>query len=128
MEFAEYLPSGPADVIPLAMSELIKIGVGVAIAAAVGLSTAPAHADVFDMCPDGHEGVVGGHTTCDFAENVRSAFYASGELNNFVAYSPVTGERYEMSCQGEYPAYFTGGAVVNSTRCYGGDNAEVVVW
>src|SRR6476646_10286014 len=99
------------------MSKLIKIGVGVAVAAAVGLSAAPAHADVFDMCPDGQEGVVGGHTSCDFAENVRSAFYASGMLNDFVAYSPVTGERYEMSCEGDYRAHFTGGAVVNSTRC-----------
>lgn len=110
------------------MSKLIKIGVGIAVAAAVGLSTAPAHADVFDMCPDGQEGVVGGHTTCDFAENVRSAFYASGKSNEFIAYSPVTGERYDMSCEGMYPAHFSNGAVVKSTRCYGGDNAEVVIW
>lgn len=110
------------------MSKLIKIGVGVAFAAAVGLSPVPAHADVFDMCPDGQEGVVGGHTTCDFAENVRSAFYASGRLNDVVAYSPVTGERYEMSCEAGYSAHFSNGAVVNSTRCFGGDNAEVVIW
>jgi hypothetical protein len=108
------------------MNKLFKIGIGVMIAA--GLSTAPAYADVFDMCPDGQEGVVGGHTTCDFADNVRSAYYASGRLNDFVAYSPVTGERYEMSCESGYSARFTNGAVVTSTRCYGGDNAEVVIW
>jgi hypothetical protein len=108
------------------MSKLIKIGAVVAVAA--GLTTAPAYADVFDMCPDGQEGVVGGHTTCDFAENVRSAFYASGMMHNFVAYSPVTGERYEMDCESDVRAHFTNGAVVNSTRCFGGDNAEVVVW
>ncbi len=108
------------------MNKLIKIGLGVVIAG--GLSTAPAHADVFDMCPDGQEGVVGGHTTCDFADNVRGAFYASGRLNDFVAYSPVTGERYEMSCEAGYSAHFSNGAVVNSTRCFGGDNAEVVIW
>ena len=38
----------------------------------------PARADVFMICPDGQEGVVGGHTTCAFAQNVRRAFYASG--------------------------------------------------
>jgi hypothetical protein len=108
------------------MSKLIKIGAGVAIA--VGLSTAPARADVFDMCPGGQEGVVGGHTTCDFAENVRSAFYASGMMHHFVAFSPVTGERYEMDCESGYSARFSNGAMVNSTRCYAGDNAEVVVW
>jgi hypothetical protein len=108
------------------MNEVIKIGLGVVVAA--GLSTAPAHADVFDMCPDGREGVVGGHTTCDFAENVRSAFYASGMMHNFVAYSPVTGERYEMDCEGMYPAQFRTGETLKSTRCYGGDDAEVVIW
>jgi hypothetical protein len=110
------------------MSELIKVPVGIAVAVAVGLTTAPAHADVFDMCPDGREGVVGGHTTCDFAENVRGAFYASGMSNDFVAYSPVTGERYEISCEGMYPAKFSDGETLKSTRCYGGDNAEVVIW
>ena len=127
--FAQNAPSGQADVIRLAMSKLIKIGVGVAVAAAVGLSTAPAHADVFDMCPDGHEGVVGGHTTCDFAENVREAFFASGMSHHFPAYSPVTGETYAMDCDGEYPAYFSDGVVVTSTRCYTvASDAEVVVW
>ena len=108
------------------MNKVIKIGLGVMVAA--GFSTPPANADVFDMCPDGQEGVVGGHTTCGFAENVRSAFYASGRMHNFVAYSPVTGERYEMDCENGVRAHFTNGAVVNSTRCFAGDNAEVVVW
>jgi len=108
------------------MNNAIKIGLG--FVAATWLSAAPAHADVFDMCPDGQEGVVGGHTTCGFAENVRSAFYASGGLHNFVAFSPVTGERYEMDCESGYSAHFSNGALVNSTRCYAGDNAEVVVW
>ena len=48
--------------------------------------------------------------------------------NNFTAYSPVTGEGYEMTCVGRYPAYFSDGSTMISTRCYGGDNAEVVVW
>lgn len=83
---------------------------------------------VFTICPDGHEGVVGGHTTCAFAANVRQIFYATGMSSSFTAYSPVTGEGYQMTCVGRYPAYFSDGSTVISTRCYGGDNAEVVIW
>ncbi|WCS18165.1 hypothetical protein MML61_26015 [Mycobacterium marinum] len=84
--------------------------------------------DVFIVCPDGHEGVIGGHTTCAFAENVRRIFYATGMANNFTAFSPVTGRAYQMTCVGRYPAYFTDGSMMISTRCYGGDNAEVIIW
>lgn len=83
---------------------------------------------VFTICPDGHEGVVGGHTSCAFAQNVRRTFYSSGMATTFTAYSPVTGDAYEMSCAGRYPAYFEDGSTKISTRCYGGDNAEVVIW
>lgn len=89
---------------------------------------ATAHTEVFTICPDGHEGVVGGHTTCAFAENVRRTFYATGMANNFTAFSPVTGDAYQMTCVGRYPAYFSDGSTMISTRCYGGDNAEVVIW
>jgi hypothetical protein len=88
----------------------------------------PGGTDVFTVCPDGHEGVVGGHTSCAFAANVRQIFYVSGMSNNFTAYSPVTGDGYEMTCVGRYKAYFNDGSTMISTRCYGGDNAEVVVW
>ena len=88
----------------------------------------PPNTDVFNICPDGHEGVVGGHTSCAFAANVRQIFYATGMANNFTAFSPVTGEGYEMTCVGRYRAYFNDGSTMISTRCYGGDNAEVVIW
>lgn len=89
----------------------------------------PSHGtDIFTICPDGHEGVVGGHTTCAFAENVRRTFYNSGMPAMFTAYSPVTGDAYQMTCVGRYPAYFEDGSVKMSTRCYGGDYAEVVIW
>jgi hypothetical protein len=88
----------------------------------------PPNTDVFNICPDGHEGVVGGHTSCAFAANVRQIFYATGMSNNFTAFSPVTGDGYEMTCVGRYPAYFSDGSTKISTRCYGGDNAEVVIW
>jgi hypothetical protein len=102
--------------------------VGVAVAAAVGFGAGPAHADAFDMCPDGHEGVVGGHTTCAFAENVRQVFYAQGLPSEFVAFSPVTGYRYDMDCGGIIPAHFVDGQTLRAIRCYGGENAEVVIW
>jgi hypothetical protein len=88
----------------------------------------PSHTDVFTICPDGHEGVVGGHTSCAFAANVRQIFYATGMANNFTAFSPITGDGYEMTCVGRYPAVFNDGSTMISTRCYGGDNAEVVIW
>lgn len=88
----------------------------------------PAGTTIFSICPDGHEGVVGGHTSCAFAENVRRVFYNSGMANTFTAYSPVTSDAYEMTCAGRYPAYFEDGSTKVSTRCYGGDNAEVVIW
>jgi hypothetical protein len=84
--------------------------------------------DVFTICPGGHEGVVGGRTTCAFAANVRQIFYATGMSNHFTAFSPVTGDGYEMTCVGRYPAYFSDGSTKMSTRCYGGDNAQVVIW
>jgi hypothetical protein len=105
------------------------ISILLSLPAALVVALAPAaHADVFDICPGGHDGVVGGHTTCAFADNVQRAFYASGRSPDFLAYSPVTGERYEMSCEGMYPAHFRTGEVVKSTLCYAGDNAEVVIW
>ena len=111
------------------MKKLIGGGLAAATATvALLFGAAPAQADVFTMCPSGHEGVVGGHTTCAFAENVQRAFYASGLANDFIAYSPITGDRYEITCTGRYPADFVTGETLISTRCYGGDSAEVVVW
>jgi hypothetical protein len=111
------------------MQSRTAISILLAFPASLIVALAPAaHADVFDMCPDGREGVIGGHTTCAFADNVQGAFYASGMSHDFIAYSPVTGERYEMSCEGMYSAHFDDGQVVKSTRCYAGDNAEVVIW
>lgn len=102
---------------------LILASLGIALAA-------PAHADVFTMCPDTHEGVVGNHTSCAFAANVRATYYGSGMASGFVAYSPVTGERYVMSCDtAMHPAQFSTGETLNSIRCWNLDEtAEVVIW
>jgi hypothetical protein len=49
--------------------------------------------------------------------------------DEFVAYSPVTGERYDMVCQlWNYTAYLNNGQTIDTTHCYGGTNAEVVIW
>ncbi len=114
----------------------VKYKNAVLTASLIGFTTASlyvaasARADVFMVCPDGHEGVVGGHTTCAFAENVRRAFYASGMNDEIVAYSPATLDRYEMTCFGHYLATFNDGEQHISTHCIGGDNntAEVVIW
>jgi hypothetical protein len=100
------------------------------VAAAPPPAPAESASRTFVICGDGREGVVGGHTSCLFAENVRRAFYAADDGANIVAFSPVTGERYEMTCAAGYRAHFNDGSQRVATRCVGGDDdsAEVVVW
>jgi hypothetical protein len=112
------------------MKKILAVaGIGAALAAGalVGPGTASA-ADTFTMCPTQHQGVIGDHTSCVFAENVQRAFYASGRSSEVIAYSPVTGERYVMSCVGGYTAHFAGGGSAVAFRCDGGDDASVVIW
>lgn len=93
--------------------------------------TAPtvlSHADTFTMCPGGHAGVVGNRTSCEFANSVADAFYACGMCHQFNAYSPETQVTYPMVCGPMRPADFPDGDVLKSVNCYGGDQAEVVVW
>jgi len=108
---------------------------GVILSTGIGWGTGQAHADMFITCPDGHEGVVGGHTSCAFAANVARAFWATdqayyinGGHSEFAAYSPVTGQVYAMVCVGNYLATFINGEQRTAVQCYGGDNAEVVLW
>jgi hypothetical protein len=51
---------------------------------------------------------VGPHTTCAFAENVRSAFETNGP-GNYNVYSPVTERTYTMTCSTGAPVVCTGG-------------------
>jgi len=88
---------------------------------------APARADgVFQICPSGNVGVMGGHTSCQFAEIVRGGYYHDG--NRFLAYSPVTNQVYAVSCVPGYMAYFNNGSSRISVHCFAGNNARVVVW
>lgn len=92
---------------------------------AVGLA-APAHADVFIMCPGGYSGVASSVTSCGFADNVHVA-WLSQPGNVVVAYSPATGRSYVMSCD-PYTSitFFNSSRVLSGVECYGGNDARVV--
>ena len=66
-------------------------------------------------------------TTCQFAMNVRDSYDSDGgPVVN--AYSPVTGETYQMVCHSGYSATLANGTTVDSVRCTGGNNAVVILW
>ncbi|HVO55811.1 MAG TPA: serine/threonine-protein kinase [Solirubrobacterales bacterium] len=48
-------------------------------------------------------------TTCQFAENTRSAYAEAGGAHEIQSYSPVTGLTYEMTCSGSSLVTCTGG-------------------
>jgi hypothetical protein len=104
-----------------------RLFTAIAAAGLLGVLAPTAHADVYSMCPDGHEGVVGGHTSCDFAANVRSGFFRFG--THFNAFSPATGQWYEIVCDPNLKGNYIGSTYVgNSVNCYASTNAEVVIW
>ena len=82
---------------------------------------------MFAICPSGHSGVATTVTSCAFADNVRRAYLAQGGPD-VLAYSPVTGDTYNMECIGGFTAHLSDGEVLQAVRCTGGSNAVVVVW
>ncbi len=56
----------------------------------------------------------GPNTSCQFALNVSTNYYGSGQSTNIDVYSPVTNKNYVMTCTGSSP-----------TVCRGGNNASV---
>jgi hypothetical protein len=52
---------------------------------------------------------VGPATTCEFAEDVQSAYRSSGGASTVEAYSPVTNKTYEMTCVTGVRVKCTGG-------------------
>ncbi|CQD11798.1 hypothetical protein BN1232_02217 [Mycobacterium lentiflavum] len=89
--------------------------------------TAPPADETFLICPDGHSGVATGVTSCQFAMNVRTSYLRQGGPT-VIAYSPVTGDSYEMDCRTGYSARLANSMTVNSVRCVGGNNAVVILW
>ena len=66
-------------------------------------------------------------TSCQFAMNVRKSYLSQGGPEVF-AYSPVTGQSYDMECIAGYTAHLSTGRTVDAVRCVGGDDAVVVLW
>jgi serine/threonine protein kinase len=54
------------------------------------------------------------YTSCPFAREVSRAYYSRGEGNEITAYSPVTGDAYDMICEGS-----------ETVRCSDGETAVV---
>lgn len=121
------MPPGKLDRRRIART-LTAAAAGIVTVAATALAVAPiAHADgVFDICPSGHTGVMSGTpTSCPFADNVHDA-WNSQQSNPVNAYSPVTGQYYTMTC---VPGEATVSRIhVEGWICYGGNNAQVVLW
>lgn len=92
----------------------------------VTVTAPPAH-ETFLICPDGHSGVATGVTSCQFAMNVRDSYLRQGGPT-VIAYSPVTGDSYEMDCRAGYSSHLATGSTVDSVRCVGGNNAVVILW
>ena len=83
-----------------------------AIAAAVSLAPS-ASAETFTVCPSGVSGVATADTSCAFADNVRRAWYGQPGTT-VLAYSPVTGQTYSMTCGWMDTTYW-----YNAKRCVG---------
>lgn len=88
---------------------------------------APPEHGAFLVCPDGHSGVATGVTSCQFAMNVRDSYLSQGGPE-VIAYSPVTGQSYDMECVAGYTAHLNTGRTVDAVRCVGGNDAVVVLW
>jgi hypothetical protein len=88
---------------------------------------APPVNGAFLVCPDGHSGVATGVTSCQFAMNVRTSYLSQGGPE-VIAYSPVTGQSYDMECLAGFTANLNNGRTVNAVRCVGGSDAVVILW
>ena len=97
-----------------------------AVAAAVSLAPSASAGSLFSICPSGVSGVMGGHTSCAFADVIHSGYYRHG--NYFSAFSPVTGKWYDVDCSEQCTTTFTNGHVHYSAHCYSGNEAKVVGW
>ena len=58
--------------------------------------------------------------------NVRDSYLRQGGPT-VIAYSPVTGQSYDMECVAGYTAHLSTGRTVDAVRCVGGNDAVVVL-
>jgi hypothetical protein len=106
---------------------LAAAGIGAALTVGGLAGIGPAHAASFAICPSHHAGVIDGTpTSCPFADNIRAGWYANAGVNPFLVYSPVTEESYPVACVASVEN--VSGVVINGWTCYGGHDAEAVIW
>jgi hypothetical protein len=117
---------GGQDAMKIKTAAVILLGSFAGLSVSI-MTAAMAHAEVFIMCPSGQDGVATEVTSCEFADNVRRAWQSQyGPV--VLAYSPVTGNVYNMQCAGGFTAHMNNGMVIDTVRCVGGNNAVVVLW
>ena len=101
---------------------------GLAATTVAAIPPAQAYGEDFYVCQSGHSGVATTVTSCAFAESVRYS-YITQDGSMITAYSPVTGQYYDMQCASGFIAHLHNtGAAVPSVRCVGGNNAVVIVF
>lgn len=106
----------------------MKTIIAVVLALAAMFTAPVAQAEPVLVCPGGRSGVATYVTSCPFAQNVRQAYFAQGG-HDIVAYSPVTGGVYNMSCYEGFEISLNSWPwSTQAVRCVGGDNAVVWVW
>lgn len=93
------------------------------------LPMAMAHAEPLVQCFGDRVAVAGGATSCDFAHNVRSAWFGQ-PCNPVLAYSPTTGQIYSMMCVRGFTLDFpnAGIEITNATRCVDADGGSAIVY
>lgn len=83
----------------------------------------------YEVCEeDEHAAIATDVTSCPFAAKVRAAYKAQTNANASVrAYSPVTEQHYTMQCLAGFKAATKDDHQVDAVRCFGGNNAVVVI-
>ena len=82
---------------------------------------------VFVTCGIGGSGIVTKVTSCPFAVNVKQE-YSKNPSTIVYAHSPVTNQDYDMRCETGFTARLKSGLEVDAVRCFGGNNAVVVIF
>jgi hypothetical protein len=120
-------PAAPPAPAPAAVPPPVTVTAAPPVTVTQIPRAAPPPDETFLICPDGHTGVATNVTSCEFALNVHESYLSQGGPT-VIAYSPVTGETYEMVCHAGFTSHLSNGMTVNSVRCTGGNDAVVILW
>lgn len=103
---------------------LLAVGIGASVSVPPAGATEPVY-----VCPGGVSGVATTVTSCQFAQNVRASYFEQGQGRYIQAYSPVTGDMYDMSCvPGMSITLNSWPWEAVAARCAGGSDAVVWIW